>query len=384
MLQTFKEWFWLERFWLPPKMKWSDLDDHNGLVFAKPSHLYMAIPCALLLLIIRHFFEKFVATPLAKTFGIKDTVQKITPNTVLENFFKHSARQPSKTDICGLAKKCNLTERQVERWFRRRQNQDKPSRMKKFREACWRFAFYLLINIAGVAFLYDKPWAYDLWEVWNGYPKQPLLPSQYWYYTLELGFYLSLLFSLGSDVKRKDFLAHVIHHLAAISLMSFSWCANYVRSGTLVMFVHDVADVWLESAKMFSYAGWNQTCNTLFFIFSALFFISRFIVFPFWILYCTLIIPLHYLKPFFSYIFLNLQLIVLQALHLYWGYYILKMLKRCIFMKEIQDVRSDDEEEEEEEEEEKEEEAGKSKERDCLKNGLGTSRHLLLNGQHSR
>jgi hypothetical protein len=51
------------------------------------------------------------------------------------------------------------------------------------------------------------------------------------------------------------------------------------------------------------------------------------------ILYCTLILPLHYLEPFFSYIFINLQLMVLQVLHLYWGYFILKMLKRCIFMK---------------------------------------------------
>lgn len=51
------------------------------------------------------------------------------------------------------------------------------------------------------------------------------------------------------------------------------------------------------------------------------------------ILYCTLIMPLHYLEPFFSYIFLNLQLMVLQGLHLYWGYLIMKMLNRCIFTK---------------------------------------------------
>ncbi|XP_011820636.1 PREDICTED: ceramide synthase 3 [Mandrillus leucophaeus] len=384
MFWTFKEWFWLERFWLPPTIKWSDLEDHDGLVYVKPSHLYMTIPYAFLLLIIRCVFEKFVASPLAKSFGIKETVRKVTPNTVLENFFKHSTRQPMQTDIYGLAKKCNLTERQVERWFRSRRNQERPSRMKKFQEACWRFAFYLVITVAGVAFLYDKPWLYDLWEVWNGYPKQPLLLSQYWYYILEMSFYWSLLFRLGFDVKRKDFLAHIIHHLAAISLMSFSWCANYIRSGTLVMIVHDVADIWLESAKMFSYAGWTQTCNTLFFIFSAIFFISRLIIFPFWILYCTLILPMYYLEPFFSYIFLNLQLMILQVLHLYWGYYILKMLNRCIFMKNIQDVRSDDEDYEEEEEEEEEEEDGtKGKEMDCLKNGLGPERHLIPNGQHS-
>lgn len=32
---------------------------------------------------------------------------------------------------------------------------------------------------------------------------QTLLPSQYWYYMIELGFYGSLLFSVASDVKRK-------------------------------------------------------------------------------------------------------------------------------------------------------------------------------------
>uniref|UniRef100_A0A452RPX0 Ceramide synthase 3 n=1 Tax=Ursus americanus TaxID=9643 RepID=A0A452RPX0_URSAM len=313
MFQTFKEWFWLERFWLPPTIKWSDLEDHDGLVFVKPSHLYMTIPYAFGLLIIRHFFEKFIATPLAKSFGIKEEVRKkITPNTVLENFFKHSTRQPSRVS----------TKRQVERWFRSRRNQERPS-----------FDSGKLIFFSLGSLFFQKPWVYDLWEVWNDYPRQPLLPSQYWYYILEMSFYWSLIFSLGSDVKRKDFLAHVIHHLAAISLMSFSWCANYIRSGTLVMIVHDVADIWLESAKMFSYAGWKQTCNTLFLIFSTIFFISRLIIFPFWILYCTLILPLHYLEPFFSYIFLNLQLMVLQVLHLYWCYFILKMLRRCLFMK---------------------------------------------------
>lgn len=32
---------------------------------------------------------------------------------------------------------------------------------------------------------------------------QSMLPSQYWYYILEMGFYVSLLLSLSFDVKRK-------------------------------------------------------------------------------------------------------------------------------------------------------------------------------------
>lgn len=48
-------------------------------------------------------------------------------------------------------------------------------------------------------------------------------------------------------------MAHVVHHLAAIGLMSGSWCGNYVRLGTLVIFVHDTADFWLEVALLSSF-----------------------------------------------------------------------------------------------------------------------------------
>lgn len=67
----------------------------------------------------------------------------------------------------------------------------------------------------------------------------------------------------------QDFMAHVVHHLAAIGLMSGSWCGNYVRLGTLVIFVHDTADFWLEVTLL----------SSLFFYFFFSFFpVLRFLV----------------------------------------------------------------------------------------------------------
>lgn len=40
-------------------------------------------------------------------------------------------------------------------------------------------------------------------ELWMFSSPQPLLPSQYWYYILEMSFYWSLVFSLSTDIKRK-------------------------------------------------------------------------------------------------------------------------------------------------------------------------------------
>ncbi|XP_067411695.1 ceramide synthase 3 [Emydura macquarii macquarii] len=396
ILKTLNSWFWWENFWMPANCTWADFEDRDGIVFPKPYQLYATIPYAFVLLMVRFFIERYIAIPLAKALGIKNVPRvKPQPNPVLENYFRKCTKHPSQSEIQGLAKKCNWTIHLVERWFRRRRNLALPTVFRKFQEACWRFSFYLTSSIAGFIFLYDKPWFYDIWQVWVGYPFQSLLPSQYWYYMAEISFYWSLLFTLGTDTKRKDFMAHVVHHLAAIVLMACSWCSNYIRVGTLVIFVHDAADFWLESAKMFNYARWEKTCNVLFVIFSVMFFITRIILFPFWILRGTLYMPLYYsTMTVISYFTFGGLLLLLQGLHLYWGYFVLKILNKFLCIKvlrmpipswaktddktDLKDDRSDDEEEEEEDSLTDNEECMKN----GNKNGCGLSRRPVLSNNH--
>uniref|UniRef100_A0A672PP11 Ceramide synthase 3b n=1 Tax=Sinocyclocheilus grahami TaxID=75366 RepID=A0A672PP11_SINGR len=256
------EWFWWDRLWLPRPVMWADLQDSEGRDYARVSHLYITLPVAVLLL-----------------------------------------------DIKGVCKKLDWSERQVKRWFRSQRNQDRPGLLKKFKEASWRLAFYLCSCFGGVLALYDKPWFYDLREVWAGFPKQSLLDSQYWYYIIEMSFYGSLLFRVAADVKRKDFKEQLVHHWATLTLLSFSWCANYIRIGTLVMLVHDTSDVLLESAKMFNYAGWETTCNSILVVFALAFMVTRLIIFPFWLIHCTWVYPLDQFEPFFGYYFFNVMLV---------------------------------------------------------------------------
>lgn len=60
MGQSISEWLWWERLWLPANLSWSDLEDRGGRVYAKPSHLYAALPYAFFLLFIRYLFERCV------------------------------------------------------------------------------------------------------------------------------------------------------------------------------------------------------------------------------------------------------------------------------------------------------------------------------------
>ncbi|XP_061077891.1 ceramide synthase 2-like [Conger conger] len=349
MFQTISECFWWDRIWLPPNLTWSDLEDGHGRVYAKASHLYVTVPYAMAFLIIRYLFERLIATPLAACFGIRESVRhRAADSVILERHYLSFSKTPAQLEIDGLTKKCGWSRRQVERWFRQRRNQDRPGILKKFKEASWRFIFYLLACIGGLIALYDKPWFYDTREVWVGFPKQSMLASQYWYYIIEMSFYWSLLFSVASDVKRKDFKEQIIHHLATLTLLAFSWCANYIRIGTMVMLVHDISDVLLESGKLFNYAKWERTCDVIFVVFALVFMVTRLIIYPFWLIHCAWVYPLLDFPPFFGYYFFNLMMMVLQLLHLFWAYLILRMVKKFIFGNMKGDDRSDHEEEEDE------------------------------------
>ncbi|TSO05398.1 Ceramide synthase 2 [Bagarius yarrelli] len=230
MLSKLCEWFWNERLWFPVGLGWADLQDRDGQIYAKGADLWVTLPIALVFLIIRQIFERTVALRLATAMGVKEKVRvRAAPNPTLETYFCTTSKHPAQSVVESLGKQIGCSQQQVQRWFRRRRNQERPNQLKKFREASWRFTFYLLAFFTGLAALIDT-----------------LLPSQYWYYMIELGFYISLLFSVASDVKRKDFKEQIVHHVATILLISFSWCVNYIRAGTLIMLVHDAADYLLE------------------------------------------------------------------------------------------------------------------------------------------
>ncbi|KAM9317835.1 ceramide synthase 2 [Pholidichthys leucotaenia] len=346
MFNTLYEWFWTDNLWLPVGLSWADLRDRDGRVYAKASHLYVTVPYAFAFLITRYVFERFIATPLAHLAGIKQKVHlKADDNPILELYYTTHCRNPVHTDIDGLSKKSSLSVRQVERWFRRRRGQDRPGVLKKFKEASWRFVFYLSAFIGGLVALHDKEWLYNTKEVWTGFPKQSMLDSQYWYYILEMSFYGCLLFSVAFDVKRKDFKEQIVHHLATLLLLSFSWCVNYIRVGTLVMLVHDTSDVLLESAKLFNYAKWEKTSKTLFVLFAVVFMVTRLIIFPFWLIHSTWVYPVLYYPAFFGYYFFNGMLVVLQCLHIFWAYLILCMIRKFFLGTLTKDERSDNEDE---------------------------------------
>ncbi|XP_068955584.1 ceramide synthase 4-like isoform X2 [Petaurus breviceps papuanus] len=289
MLNTLYKSFWKAEYWLPPGYTWADLEDSDGITYPHPRDLLAAIPLTFVLIIIRYGIERIIGLPLSRALGVHDPVRiKATPNHILESFFQTQNKNPKK-----------------------------------------------------------KPWFGQPETVWNGYPKQPLQPSIYWWYLWELSFYFSLLLTLTFDVKRKDFKEQVLHHFVTITLISFSYSANFVRIGALVLLLHDVSDIFMEACKMLIYAQWSQARDMMFILFALVFFISRLILFPIKVLYTTSYAFLTNYQVFFGYYLANALLMVLQGLNAFWFFLILRMFYKLLSEGQVKnDVRSDIEEEE--------------------------------------
>nr|XP_056700636.1 ceramide synthase 4-like [Euleptes europaea] len=346
------QWFLKHEFWLPPGFTWEDMKETDKICYPQPQHLLLGIPFAFLLIGLRLAFERIVALPLSRKMGLREKVcRKPAPNAVLEAFYSRHRKGPEESELSGLAKQCDLQPRQVERWFRSRLIQDRPSLTKKFCEACWRTAFYITSFTTGLAALHDKSWFWDFRESWTGYPQQPLLPSIFAYYMLQLSFYCSLVITLPFDVKRKDFKEQIVHHAATIFLVSFSYCTNFLRCGTLIMIIHDVSDCFLEPSKIFNYLKWRWICNTLFIVFTIIFLVTRLVIYPYKLLYHTYYYFIELYQPFFGYYVMMALLIVLQLLHIFWSYLIIQLVYKFLAAgSKEKDVRSDSEDSEKGEE----------------------------------
>ncbi|XP_010874199.2 ceramide synthase 5-like [Esox lucius] len=335
--------FWSESFWLPPNVTWAELEHPPpGEEYPKAGHLVACLPLAFGVLALRVLFERLVAKPCAHILQIEPGVsRRAQPNAVLERVFASTA-SPDSRRIEGLSKQLDWDVRKVQRWFRLRRNQDKPSTLTKFCESMWRLTFYTGIFMYAIRHLWVSPWMWDTRQCWYNYPFQALSPGQYNYYVAELAFYWSLMFSQFTDIKRKDFLIMFVHHLATITLITFSYCNNMLRAGTLVMCVHDAADIFLELAKLANYAKYQRICDTAFIVFSIIFFITRLVIYPFWVIYSVLVESWEIIGPYQSWWLLNGLLLLLQVLHVIWFYLIARIAIKALFKGKVaKDDRSD-------------------------------------------
>ncbi|XP_036227975.1 ceramide synthase 6 isoform X1 [Bactrocera oleae] len=321
------ETFWSTRIWLPPNTTWEDIapGSRPDVTHADYRDLTWPIPMAVVIMLLRYAIERFWIMPIGKSLGIKSSrSKKACNNPVLEKAYQKCNTLNYKL-IPSLKKQTDMSERQIQRWWRLRRAADRPTTIVKFCENTWRCIYYSYSFTFGIIVLWDKDWFWDIKHCWYGYPHQSISSDIWWYYMISMAFYWSLTVTQFIDVKRKDFWQMFVHHMVTLLLMALSWVCNLHRVGSLVLVVHDCADIFLEAAKLTKYAKYQKLCDFIFAIFTVVWILTRLGFFP-RIIYSSSVEAPNILPMFPAYYIFNTLLISLLFLHVVWTYLILKIV----------------------------------------------------------
>ncbi|ESO99796.1 hypothetical protein LOTGIDRAFT_226091 [Lottia gigantea] len=312
--------FWSEWFWLPRHVSWEILkNEEDGIYRPQTGDIIIMAPLTVLLIVLRQLFERYIAKPMGRHFGLREEdSQKAPPNEKLESFYAKN-KKPNDQNYLTLTKQTDLSRRQIERWFRQRRNQDRTKTLIKFSESSWRCVFYFVIFWYGVYVLYDEEFVWDRAELFRGWPHHHVSDELFWYYAVESAFYLSLVFTLFTDVKRKDFNEMIIHHICTLCLLFTSYSSNLIRIGSLVLAVHDVVDSSLEVSNFSILIDPVQSLYVIVVMRTLK------IVKPVYLFY-TPTRKMGYFDVIPIYWFINGMLIILQILHIFWSVIIFKVV----------------------------------------------------------
>lgn len=304
--------------------------------------------------IIRIILNHYIFKPLA-IYALNIDIININSNNIIDKFLINNTNIIIDIKIFdNLCSISSMTPRDVRKYiWTKRRNNSINGRHNKFLEALWRFIYYLIFTILAYICLFQPKsveWINDTSKYWQGWPYQPIDDNIKLLYQLQLACYFHQLSWIELPL-RSDSKEMMLHHFATISLIGLSYITSFTRIGTTIFLAHDVADIFLESAKCFNYTSrtvgrkhLSIYCDVLFGIFAIIFFVTRLILYPRYMVWSLVYEAPKLLGGMWPgwYAFAGL-LTLLQLLHIFWFYLIVRMISKLITTGIDKDVRSDDE-----------------------------------------
>jgi len=183
---------------------------------------------------------------------------------------------------------------------------------------------------------------------WQGWKLDMVIPREikYLYYS-QIAYYCYSAYSiLFVDVWRKDSIAMIIHHVIANSLIIFSMAVRFHRIGLVVLFLHDIADIFICFAKIcdsitkkLASKIFDISKNISFILFTLCWVVNRLYIYPHVVLYSSCHVSVTILQRPHFYVMFNSLLFLLYGLNIYWSYFIVMCFARLFNAKDMVDTR---------------------------------------------
>lgn len=222
---------------------------------------------------------------------------------------------------------------------------------EKLPGSAWKFCVYLFTWLWSLYLIHKSNSFFDLSSHWNKWhPGQPVEPGVYWLFVFEVGFYLHYLYAMAFlDKRQKDFAILLLHHVLTILLIIGCYSLRFHIIGVVLIFIHDIGDVFLEGSKCINYFKIQNRrpnkyadmgANVGFLLFTVQFFLFRIYWFMTKALYSTLYVSVKLVPGGPLYVPFNIMLYGLLFMQIYWFWLILKILNKVLILREeLSDIR---------------------------------------------
>lgn len=255
----------------------------------------------------------------------------------------------SSQQVKDLANKYEASNKEMKEYIElRNQKRTEEKQLHKFSEVSFKVICHILLTFYGIYHIVlGTDWLIDPKNnMWKQFPMMTLNTAQFWYVMAEFGYYIHEFTFFWFESKRSDDAMMLTHHISTLILIGCSYIFNLNCIGMCVMVIHDVADAFLEFAKLFNYMKdarpWAEgVSDGLFICFAISFIVTRCGVFPYKVLYQGVFLSRNVtITPSVVFDALCGFLFVLQILHIIWSSMILKMALTFLKGDKIDDNRS--------------------------------------------
>ncbi|KAH0523667.1 hypothetical protein TsFJ059_008638 [Trichoderma semiorbis] len=215
--------------------------------------------------------------------------------------------------------------------------------------------YFGVLGPAGMYVMSRTPvWYFNTRGMYEGFPHRSHEGVVKFYYLFQAAYWAqqAIVLLLGMEKPRKDFKELVGHHIVSLALIGLSYRFHFTYIGIAVYITHDISDFFLASSKALNYID-HPIVPPYFASFVVVWiymrhFINLKIIWSLFTEFRTvgpfeLNWETQQYKCWISQYITTALLASLQALNLFWLFYILRIAFRFIRDKEVTDDRSEDE-----------------------------------------
>ncbi|OJD35110.1 nuclear protein localization protein 4 [Diplodia corticola] len=149
----------------------------------------------------------------------------------------------------------------------------------RFAEQGWLLVYCSIFWTLGMYINYNSSYWLNLYEMWSNWPIRQISGLMKGYYLLQFAFWLQQILVINMEERRKDHWQMFTHHIITSVLVSMSYSYYHTRVGNVILCLMDVVDIFLASAKLLKYLGYQTACDIGFGIFIASWVIARHVLY---------------------------------------------------------------------------------------------------------